>query len=287
MDTVAASAPGRFGVIGHPVAHSLSPEIHAAFGRATGLAIDYRRIDAPPEQFAEVVDRFVVAGGRGLNVTLPLKERAHALCGTRLSARAAAAGAVNTLAFRDGVAFGDNTDGAGLVADLRRLLGGARALEGADVLLFGAGGSARGVIAPLFDAGIDRLTIVARDPSRAGDLATAFAPRRVDAASFEQVRDRPIVDVLINATSASLAGASLPIEPPTYGRARLAYDLMYAAKPTRFVADAAAGGAAMTADGLGMLVEQAAESFVVWHDVRPDTAPVLAMLRERLAASST
>lgn len=276
--------PGRFGVIGHPVAHSLSPQIHAAFGRQTGIAIDYRTVDAPPDAFAATVRRFVDDDGRGLNVTLPFKEQAHALCGGRLSPRAVAAGAVNTLDCRDGGVAGDNTDGVGLVADLQRLLGGVSSLAGANVLLIGAGGSARGVIAPLFDAGIDRMTIAARDPSKAAALAVAFAPRPIEAASLAQVGGQRF-DVLVNATSASLAGAALPIDASAYAQARLAYDLMYGAQPTRFLVDASAAGAATTADGLGMLVEQAAESFLVWHGTRPETAPVLALLRARLDAT--
>jgi shikimate dehydrogenase len=276
----------RFGVVGHPVSHSLSPRIHAAFGRATGIGLDYGLVDAPLDGFVAAVERFAASGGRGLNVTLPFKVEAAALCGDRLGARAAEAGAVNTLDFRGGAIRGDNTDGIGLVADLTRLLeANGTSLAGATVLLLGAGGSARGIVGPLFDAGrVGTLTIAARDPQKAIDLAMAFAPRPIEAASFAQVDGRSF-DVVVNATSASLAGASLPLSPRTYARARLAYDLMYAAKPTRFLVDARAGGTVASADGLGMLVEQAAEAFHLWHGVRPSTDAVRDALRADLDRS--
>jgi shikimate dehydrogenase len=273
----------RFAVVGHPVAHSLSPGIHAAFGRATGIALAYGLLDAPAGGFVAAVERFVASGGRGLNVTLPYKIEAATFCGGRLSLRAAEAGAVNTLDIRDGEICGDNTDGVGLVADLARLLG--TELAGASVLVLGNGGSARGIVGPLFDVGrIGRLVVAARDPRRAADLALSFAPRRIEATSLAQVDGQPF-DVVVNATSASIAGASLPLTPATYARVRLAYDLMYAAKPTRFMDDARAGGAASVSDGLGMLVEQAAEAFLAWHGVRPPTDEVRDGLRDGLDRS--
>ncbi len=289
--SAAASRPAdgapRYGVVGHPVAHSRSPEIHAAFARETGIALDYRRIEAPLDGFVATAERFFADGGRGLNVTVPFKTDAFDWCGGRVTARAAIAGAVNTLVAGGDVdgPVGDNTDGAGLVADLARLLATRhRSLAHADVCLLGAGGSARGVVAPLFDAGVERLTIVARDPAKAAALAAAFAPRRIDAASFAQVDGRPF-DVIVNATSASLDGTALPLAARTFARTQLAYDLMYATKPTRFMADAGDGGAALVADGLGMLVEQAAESFLAWHGVRPSTGAVRDALRARLDAA--
>ncbi len=274
----------RYGVVGHPVAHSLSPEIHRAFAEAAGIALDYGRVEAPLDGFVAVADRFFADGGRGLNVTVPFKLDAFARCDGRVSERASLAGAVNTLRCVDGVVDGDNTDGIGLAADLARLLSMAgRSLAGTNVLLIGAGGSARGVVAPLFDAGVERMTIVARDGAKARALAVACAPRRIDVARFDTLGNEAF-DLVINATSASLAGASLPIAPRTYASAALAYDLMYGAEPTRFMIDARAGGAATVVDGLGMLVEQAAESFLVWHGVRPATGPVRDALRAKLDA---
>jgi len=262
----------RYAVIGNPVAHSLSPLIHAAFARQTGEDIEYGRLLAPLERFAETVERFRAEGGRGLNVTLPFKEQAYRLATAR-SERAVAAEAVNTLRFDAGAIYGDNTDGVGLVRDIRDNLG--LALAGRRVLLLGAGGAARGVVAPLLEQRPQSLTLANRTLERALALERLFGAR-VRASTYEALRGRQF-DLVINATSAGLAGASPPLPAGVYATGSLAYDMMYGAGPTPFLQ--AARGAALTADGLGMLVEQAAESFFVWRGVRPPTAEVLASLR--------
>ena len=262
----------RYAVIGNPVAHSQSPLIHAAFARQTGEDIEYGRLLAPLERFAESVARFRDEGGRGLNVTLPFKEQAYRLASAR-SERAVAAEAVNTLRFDAQATFGDNTDGVGLVRDIRDNLGFA--LAGRRVLLLGAGGAARGVVAPLLEQHPQSLTLANRTLERALALERFFGAR-VRASTYEALQGRQF-DLVINATSAGLAGASPPLPAGVYATGSLAYDMMYGAGPTPFLQTA--HGAALTADGLGMLVEQAAESFLVWRGVRPPTAEVLASLR--------
>ena len=264
----------RYAVIGNPVAHSQSPLIHAAFARQTGEDIEYGRLLAPLDRFAETVERFRDEGGRGLNVTLPFKEQAHRLATVR-SERAAAAQAVNTLRFDAGAIYGDNTDGVGLVRDIRDNLGFA--LAGRRVLLLGAGGAARGVVAPLLGERPQSLTLANRTLERALALERFFGSR-LRASSYEALRGRRF-DLVINATSASLAGALPPLPAGVFADGSLAYDMMYGAGLTPFLESARSGGAASAADGLGMLVEQAAESFFVWRGVRPQTAEVLASLR--------
>jgi shikimate dehydrogenase len=268
----------RYGVVGHPVAHSLSPDIHAAFAREVGLAIDYRRVLAPRDGLAAAIDDFFADHGRGLNVTLPFKREAFAACGAAVSARARRAGAVNWLRYDNEGLTGDNTDGIGLVRDLDRLLGGSDRLSGARLLLIGAGGAARGVIGPLLDAGLRRLVVVNRDPGKAHTLAEAFAGAPIEARGFDALGEE-LFDLVVNATSAGIAGHALPLPAAVFTNVRLAYDMMYAATPTRFLVDARTAGAEVVADGLGMLVEQAAESFRLWHGVMPQTEPVLRRLR--------
>ena len=261
----------RYAVFGHPIAHSKSPQIHAAFARQTGQDMTYEAILAPTDGFADSVAQFIAAGGRGANVTVPFKEEAYRLA-DRLSSRAQRAGAVNTLSFEAEAIAGDNTDGAGLVADLTRNL--HRALAGRRILLLGAGGAARGVIEPLLDQQPAALVIANRTVNRAQDLAALF-DRGVRACGFDAV-DSPF-DLVINATAASLAGELPPLSPRVFTPDTLAYDMMYG-RDTPFLAFARTHGA-VAADGLGMLVEQAAEAFYLWRGVRPDTAPVIAALR--------
>jgi shikimate dehydrogenase len=262
--------PDRYAVIGHPVAHSKSPWIHAQFARATGEDLTYDAIDAPPAGFVAQVEKFRAAGGRGLNVTLPFKEQAFRYCaGT--TARAAAAQAVNTLVLDRARAFGDNTDGVGLVRDLTANLG--RGLAGAQVLLLGAGGAARGVLAPLAEAGA-AIVVANRTVARAQALA-ARVPGVV-ACGFDALAGRAF-ELVVNATSAGLSGELPRLPPGLFRPGALAYDMLYG-RDTEFLAMARAAGAAAS-DGLGMLVEQAAESFLVWRGVRPDTRAVLAALR--------
>lgn len=259
----------RYAVVGNPVAHSRSPWIHAEFARATGQDLEYGRIEAPLDGFERAVDEFRAAGGKGLNVTLPFKEAAFRYARV-LSERARAARAVNTLVFRDEV-FGDNTDGAGLIADLKNNLGFS--LKGKAVLLMGAGGAAQGVVQALLDTGIGRLVIANRTVSRGETLAARFG---VSASSYEALRGQGF-DVVINATSAGLLNEALPLPDSVFGPGALAYDMVYG-RDTPFLAQARAAGA-RGCDGLGMLVEQAAESFFLWRGVRPDTRSVLERLR--------
>lgn len=270
----------RYAVIGNPVAHSKSPLIHAAFARQTGQNLVYAALLAPLDGFSATVAAFRQAGGRGLNVTIPFKLEAYDLA-THRSPRAAAAGAVNTLAFApNGEILGDNTDGAGLVRDLTANL--ACPLAGRRILLLGAGGAARGAILPLLGEGPASLVIANRTAAKAQALAERFAAEanraHLSAQSYPDLAGQGF-DVVINATSTSLSGETPPLPPGLYAPGALAYDMMYGPGATRFLAAARADGAAHLADGLGMLVEQAAESFCLWRGIRPDTAPVLAALR--------
>lgn len=267
----------RYAVIGHPVAHSLSPRIHAAFARQAGIAMEYVAIDA--EDFDAALGAFTAEGGAGANVTLPHKPRAAQAC-TTLSERARRAGAVNTLVRTDAGWHGDNTDGAGLVRDItdRHRLD----LRGRRTLLLGAGGGARGVAPDLLDAGIGDLFVVNRTPERADALADALAmPGRVHPRYLDDLRSLSEFDLIVNATSAT-RGGELPSLPMSLaGRRTLAIDLSYGEAAVPFLAWARAAGCREAVDGLGMLVEQAAESFCLWHGVRPDTDEVYAMLRNR------
>lgn len=262
----------RYAVIGNPVAHSKSPWIHAEFARATGQSIEYIRIEAPLDAFARTVAAFRASGGRGANVTVPFKGEAFALA-TAQSDRARMARAANTLRF-DGEAeiFGDNTDGAGLVADLERNLGFT--IAGRRVLLAGAGGAAQGVAGPLLGAGAASLAIANRSAERARALAARFAPAR--GGGYEAFAGERF-DLVVNATSAGLAGEMPALPEGVLAPGVLAYEMVYG-RETPFLAAARAAGACAV-DGLGMLVEQAAESFLVWRGVRPPTAAVLAALR--------
>lgn len=269
-----------YAVFGNPIAHSKSPAIHAAFAAATGQDLRYEARLAAVDGFARAVADFVGEGGRGANVTVPFKEEAFRLA-TRLSDRAARAGAVNTLTVDGTELLGDNTDGAGLVADIVDNLGFD--LRGRRILLLGAGGAARGVIAPLLAAGPTALTIANRSLGKADDLARNFADlAAIEALSFDRLAGRRF-DLVINATSASLAGEALPLPPDLFSGIGLAYDMMYGKGDTPFMAQARRQGALRCADGLGMLVGQAAEAFFVWRGVPPATAPVLADLRAKLA----
>lgn len=259
----------RYAVVGNPVAHSKSPRIHAEFARATGQALSYEAIEAPLGGFAGAVAAFRASGGKGLNVTLPFKEEAFALC-SEVSERARLARAVNTLMFTKGV-FGDNTDGIGLVRDLAGNL--QVDPKGKRVLLMGAGGAAQGLVPALLAAGATELVIANRDMERAQALAGRFPGLK---ASGYGALARGF-DIVVNATSAGLQGAAPPLPAGILGPGVLAYETVYG-RDTPFLAAARAAGARVC-DGLGMLVEQAAESFFLWRGVRPATAPVLERLR--------
>lgn len=258
----------RYAVIGHPVAHSQSPAIHARFAQATGQRIEYGRIEAPLDGFERRVDEFRAAGGKGLNVTLPFKQAAFRYC-NQVDERAREAQVVNTLVFGE-LARGDNTDGVGLVRDIEGNL--ATPLGGRTVLLMGAGGAAQGVIGALLAAQIGRLVVANRTFAKAEALAARF---KATAARYDDIRDP--FDIVINATSAGLGSAPAAFPAAAISKATLAYDMVYG-RETPFLLAAGAKGA-RCADGLGMLVEQAAESFFIWRGVRPPTQSVLASLR--------
>ncbi len=268
----------RYCVFGNPVAHSKSPAIHAAFAAQTGQDLVYERRLAPLDGFAEALRRFIEEGGKGANVTVPFKVEACALA-LSLTARARAAGAVNTLRFDGHDMLGDNTDGAGLVTDIVRNAG--LALAGKRVLLLGAGGAARGVVLPLLGQGPAQLLIANRNQANADALVRRFA---ADVPSGQALGACPYAlldgrfDVIVNATSASLSGESPPLSPGLFDENTLALDMVYGARPSVFMQFAASHGATAR-DGLGMLVEQAAEAFALWRGVRPETAALLERLR--------
>ena len=268
----------RYAVIGNPVAHSKSPQIHALFAFENGQDMEYGRLLAPLDGFRETVERFRAEGGRGLNVTVPFKEEAYRFAASH-SERARAAEAVNTLRFDAGAIYGDNTDGAGLVRDIRDNLGVA--IAGRRVLLLGAGGAARGVIGPLLTEHPNDLTIANRTVERARALERHFGPHygpNVRASDYEALSGSQF-DIVVNATSASLVGALPPLPRGVYAAGALAYDMMYGTRLTPFLERARTEGAGLAADGLGMLIEQAAESFFVWRGIRPRTATVFASFR--------
>lgn len=274
------TSPERYAVIGHPVSHSRSPFIHARFAAQTGQALSYDTIDAAPAVFEHTVREFFAHGGRGLNVTVPHKEAATRLV-DELTPRARRAGAVNTLAPRnEGGLLGDNTDGAGLARDLAN--NHHVSIAGRRVLLLGAGGAARGVIAPLLGLRPSQLTIVNRNVARARELVAAFSDLgQLTAVGYADLGGAPW-DLVINATAASLAGELPPLPPGIVNAQSICYDMAYGRDDTPFVNWAHQRGVARAMDGLGMLVEQAAESYFLWRGVRPDTASVLSALVARL-----
>lgn len=266
----------RYVVIGNPVAHSLSPEIHARFAGAEGENISYERLLVPQGEFATHAQRFFAEGGRGANITLPFKLDAFAFSSTR-SARAIAAGAANFLAQRDTGIEADNTDGAGLVADLSRNLG--LTLAGKRILILGAGGAARGVLAPLLAMSPAEVAVANRSVDRAQELARQFAG--IVALRLADIAAAPY-DLVINATSTTTRGAPLDIPAHVLRPGVFAYDMAYGPAGQGFVERARSAGA-QASDGLGMLVEQAAESYFLWRGRRPATAPVLRELRARFS----
>jgi shikimate dehydrogenase len=263
----------RYAVFGNPVGHSKSPHIHTLFAAQTVQDMRYEAVLAPLDGFAMAVAEFATAGGRGANVTVPFKEEAFRLA-DRLSTRARSAGAVNTLSFGPDGVLGDNTDGAGLVRDLVVNLGFS--VTGCQVLVLGAGGAARGVIAPLMAERPAGLTLANRNGDKARQLAAGF-PGCVGG-GFESLAGQAF-DLVINATSAGLRGEVLPLPQGLFAQNGLAYEMMYG-RDTPFLRQARAASVVI-ADGLGMLVEQAAEAFLVWRGIRPDTVPVLAALRQQ------
>jgi shikimate dehydrogenase len=289
-DTASAGYSGqhmtdRYGVIGHPIAHSKSPVIHRLFAETTGQDLSYEAIDIPPEQLASRVRQLFADGYRGLNVTVPHKTAVLKLT-SRLTSRAELAGAVNTLImYADGAVGGDNTDGAGLVTDLRQNL--RTRLAGTRVLILGAGGATRGIIPALFDTNPRDIMISNRTLDRAQVLASDFRMLgKILVCQFQELGGQRF-DLVINATSAGLKGETPPFPASIVGPETLCYDLSYSMQDTPFVSWAKENGAGRVAQGWGMLVEQAAESFYAWRGVRPDTRPVIAKLPGSPGATDT
>jgi shikimate dehydrogenase len=262
----------HYAVIGNPIAHSKSPQIHQAFAKQTAQKISYEAVLAPINAFEKIVKDLISQGFKGANVTVPFKFEAFNLC-DELSERALAAGAVNTLTFNAGKIIGDNTDGVGLVNDIQSNLG--HALEGAQILLLGAGGAAQGALLPLLNAKPASIIIANRSQEKAQNMTAKFAHQKLSASSFEAL-SAPF-DIIINATSTGLSGNALPISDAVFSKHTLAYDMMYG-RETAFMAQAKQNGA-QVADGLGMLIEQAAEAFYIWRGIRPQTASVIKMMQ--------
>lgn len=270
-------APARYAVMGNPIAHSRSPLIHALFAQQTGQAIHYEAllVGTQTGEFARAVQTFQEEGGQGLNITVPFKQAAWALAEQR-SPRATQAGAVNTLRFdAGGRRFGDNTDGIGLVRDLVNNQG--LTLTGQRILILGAGGAVRGVLASLLETQPAYCVIANRTLSKAQMLAALVAKNHVVASSYTALAGQTF-DLIINGTSASLHGELPPLPDGLLATHGYCYDVVYSKTATPFIHWAYAQGAQRAVDGLGMLVEQAAESFFLWRGVRPSTAPVIAQL---------
>jgi shikimate dehydrogenase len=275
--------PASYGLFGYPVHHSWSPFIHGMFAKQTGQDMVYRLYESPPERFRSEVLEFFRGGGSGVNVTLPHKRAAADLV-NELTPRAQVADAVNTIVRRDEFLVGDNTDGAGLLADLTRNL--KVRLTASRILLLGAGGAARGAIGPLLDQKPRLLVVANRSKERAEQLAREFAEygavRGCEFGTLENQR----FDLVVNATSASLRGEVPVIPIGVVDSMTTCYDMAYGVGDTAFVTWAKRLGAGRAEQGWGMLVEQAAEAFELWRGVRPDTAPVLAALRSRAATGA-
>ncbi|HCK80290.1 MAG TPA: shikimate dehydrogenase [Candidatus Competibacter sp.] len=268
--------PDQYAVMGHPVAHSKSPRIHALFAAQTGQQLEYRAIPVEPAGFAAAARAFRDAGGKGLNVTLPFKQDAWVFADLS-SVRAERAGAVNTLIFEPGGTRGENTDGTGLVRDLT--VNHGYSLAGRRVLLLGAGGAARGVLQPLLLEGPAQLVIANRTAGKALELALRFGDLgKVSASGFAELAGRQF-DLVINATAAGLSAEVPPLPDGVLAPEGWCYDLVYGNGPTAFVRWGLGQGAVHALDGLGMLVEQAAEAFRLWRGILPETRPVIAALR--------
>ena len=270
------SAPGRYALMGHPVSHSWSPFIHGMFAKQLGHQLQYRLIDVAPERFRAQALRFFLDGGHGLNVTIPHKQAAAELV-NELAPRAQRAGAVNTIALRGpNQLYGDNTDGVGLLADLERNL--FIEVSGQRILVLGAGGATRGILEPLLERRPAQLVVANRTPERARALAGRFAGvGPLTGCGFAEI-PRQAFDLVLNATSLSLDGAVPPVPSAVFASSTIAYDLAYAKGETAFTRHALERGVSRAYRGWGMLVEQAAEAYQIWHGVRPQTGHVLQLL---------
>jgi len=268
--------PDRYAVFGQPIKHSKSPRIHQLFAQQTGQALSYEAQEVPSEQFESAVSTFFAKGGKGLNCTVPLKELAWAYAQHKTE-RAQLGKAVNTLALQaDGTILGDNTDGIGLVTDLT--INHGIAVGGSRILILGAGGATRGIIAPIFEKSPQSITIANRTIDKAAKLATEFQHKgTISGCGFNELKNRQF-DLIINATSASLSGQLPPLPEDLLAKQGVCYDLAYGNEPTVFVRWGQENRAVKSLDGLGMLVEQAAEAFFIWRGVRPQTQPVIDLL---------
>lgn len=272
----------RYAVFGHPIKHSKSPRIHRLFAAQTGQTLEYIAEEVPAEQFQAAVEAFFAAGGKGLNCTVPLKELAWSYADHKTE-RAQLSKAVNTLALQpDGAILGDNTDGIGLVTDLTTNHG--IALSGARILILGAGGASRGIILPILEKSPKTLVIANRTKDKAVKLAAEFHGKGpVTGCGFDDLASRQF-DLILNATSASLSGQLPPLPTGLLAAGGMCYDLAYGNEPTAFVRWGQDNHAAKSLDGLGMLVEQAAEAFFIWRGVRPKTRPVIELLNSERQA---
>ncbi len=271
-----SAPPDRYGLVGHPVEHSRSPFIHTLFARQTGQQLTYELIDAAPAAFETAVRGFGAAGGRGLNVTVPHKEAAFTLV-DELSKTARMAGAVNTITIVGNHLRGDNTDGVGFIRDITVNQG--LDLAGRSVILFGAGGAARGVVGPLLAEKPAKIVIANRSRPRAVELAAHFGnPPEIELIDFDGLTGLPAFDLLVNASSAGLKGEATPFPGSLVSTDSVCYDMVYSRNDTPFVAWARQHNAGLAIQGWGMLVEQAAESFRIWRGVMPVTAPILKQL---------
>lgn len=279
-----SAAPDRYAVVGFPVGHSWSPFIQGMFAKQTAQNMTYTRLEVAPENFAAALEEFFDAGGKGVNVTLPHKQAACLLTRYR-TPRAEIAGAVNTIAKRDDGLLGDNTDGAGLITDLTCNL--SLALDGTRILMLGAGGAARGVLGPLLGAAPEYLEIANRNEARARELADEFRTLgEIRGCGFDAISADKNFDLILNATSASLQDDIPPIPPSAVGPTTLCYDMAYGKGDTAFTRWAKNAGAGRAETGWGMLVEQAAESFLLWRGVKPQTAAVLEAVKSPRPANS-
>lgn len=269
----------HFAVLGQPIEHSLSPQIHTLFAQQLNIQLDYQKVCLPIEEVYPWVDQFRAKGGCGLNVTLPYKQLLFNYCDQH-SIEADQAEAVNTLSFANNTCLGSNTDGIGLVYDLVNNLG--QSLSNRSILILGAGGAARGIIAPLLQQNPKQLLIANRSFNKAEQLAALCSnPTTVAAIEWQMLATHQF-GLVINATSASLSGASLVLPNGLLKEGGCVYDLVYAARPTWFMRWGQQQGAALAADGLGMLVEQAAAAFYIWHQLRPKTSEVIQHMRRQL-----
>jgi shikimate dehydrogenase len=272
-------APDRYAVIGFPVKHSWSPFIHGLFAKQTNQSLTYSRLEIAPENLERDVGEFFASGGKGLNVTVPHKQAVALLTRFR-TPRAEIAGAVNTIAAQEEGLLGDNTDGAGLIADLSRNL--SLNVANTRILLLGAGGAARGVLGPLLGAAPESIEIANRDGNRATQLAHEVRLLgEIKGCGFDAISTTGTFDLILNATSASLQDTIPPIPPSVIGPTTLCYDMAYGKGDTSFTRWAKSAGAGRAETGWGMLVEQAAEAFYLWRGVKPDTKPVLEAVKSQ------